>query len=246
MTDLPRRLDLSGVTNFRDLGGYATTDGRRLRWRRLFRSSHLGALAAADRAALAEFGIATICDFRGVEESALRPSVLDRATVVSLAIEPSVVPALQRLLASGEPITGAAVLAMMQATYQAYVRDHAGRYAELFRHLLAGAGPLVFHCSAGKDRTGVGAALTLSALGVDRETIVADYLLTNQYWREDGSNARALPEEAMAVLGRVDERLLAAAFAAIDQDHGGIDGFLASIGVGPAERARLAELYLEG
>lgn len=245
MTELPRRLDLSGVTNFRDLGGYATADGRRLRWRRLFRSSHLGALADGDRATLDTLGITTICDFRGVDEAALRPSALGGAEVVPLSIEPSVVPQLQRLVASGEPVTGAAVLAMMQATYRAYVRDHAGRYAELFRQLLKG-GPLVFHCSAGKDRTGVGAALTLSALGVDRDTIVADYLLTNQYWREDGSNARALPEEAMAVLGRVDERLLAAAFAAIEADHGSVDGFLAAIGVGPAERARLAELYLEG
>lgn len=245
MTDLPRRLDLTGVTNFRDLGGYATADGRRLRWRRLFRSSHLGALAEGDRTALAALGIATICDFRGLDERALRPSVLDRVDVVSLAIEPSVVPQIQRLVASGQPVTAAAVLALMQATYRAYVRDHAARYAGLFRELLKG-GPLVFHCSAGKDRTGVGAALTLSALGVDRETIFADYLLTNQYWREDGSNARALPDEAMAVLGRVDERLLAAAFAAIEADHGSVDGFLTSIGVGPAERERLAGLYLEG
>ena len=241
-----RRIDLCGVPNFRDLGGYAAVDGRRVRWRRLFRSSHLGSLSAADQMLLAGLGVRSICDFRGEAESQARPSRLEGVTVRALPIEPSIAPRLRGLMAGGGTVTGAVAADLMRDTYRAYVRSHAERFRDLFQHLLASDAPTVFHCSAGKDRTGFAAALILTSLGVAREVIVEDYLLTNRYWRHNGADASGLPEEVSAVLAGVQADYLASAFAAIDEDFGGVDEFLSrGLGIGPAERLRLAAAYLE-
>jgi protein-tyrosine phosphatase len=135
-------------------------------------------------------------------------------------------------------------MALMQDTYRAFVRSNTPRFKALFTHLLDSDSPLVFHCTAGKDRTGFAAAMILMSLGVVREHVVHDYLLTNEYLKASGSHL--LPPEVASVLYRVREPFLSAALEAVQEDHGTIDAYLAQcLGIGPAERARLASMYLE-
>ena len=102
MPDVPtRHLKLQGASNFRDLGGYPTRDGRTLRWRRLFRSNHLGHLTAADIEVVRGLGVKSAFDFRGLEERGSAACGLAEIVVHSLPIEPTVVASLRAQLAAG-------------------------------------------------------------------------------------------------------------------------------------------------
>jgi len=242
-----RVLRLQGATNFRDLGGYTGSGGRPVRWRRLFRSEHLAGLTADDQATLAGLGLARAFDFRGVAESAATPYAVPGVRYTSLAIEPTVVQRMQALAAAGETITPARAGALMADLNRALANDQAHRFAELFEHLLDAQddSPLVFHCTAGKDRTGFAAALILLALGVDRNTVMADYLLTNQHYRHAPLPRTDTPPEVLQVLWTVQQHFLEAALQAVDQDHGGIERYLGQrIGLSAAARRALAERYL--
>jgi len=240
-----RVLPLEGATNFRDLGGYAGRGGRMVRWRRLFRSDHLGGLTAADKAVLAELGLARALDLRGVAERAAAPYDLPGVTQHSLAIEPTVVQRMQDLAATGERLTVPVVGGLMKDLYRGLVNDQARRYAELFEHLLQADAPLVFHCTAGKDRTGFAAALVLLALGVPRDVVMHDYLLTNQVFQQPPRGRREISDEALAVLWRVQQGFLDAALHAVDTDHGGVERYLRQrLGLGPVALDALAARYL--
>ena len=129
-----------------------------VRWRRLFRSDHLAALTPQDVALLSNLGLARVCDFRGEAERAPLACALPGVVVHSLAIEPTVVQRMKELLESGHALTAQDTVRLMQQTYRAFVHDNAPRFAELFEQLLDNDAPLVFHCTAGKDRTGYAAA----------------------------------------------------------------------------------------
>jgi len=241
-----RSLNLSGATNFRDLGGYRGHEGRPLRWRRLFRSDQLAGLTAQDRAVLAELGVSRAFDFRGLDERAAASYQLPGVAQHPLPIEPTVVQSLRALLEAGRQVTAQDAIELMQQTYRAFVHDGAPRFAELFRHLVAHDAPLVFHCTAGKDRTGFAAALILHALGVDREVVREDFLLTNVLYRRPPTVAQTeAPQEVLEVLWQVRAEFLDAALHVVDVDYGGADLYLERLGVGARERVRLAELYLE-
>jgi len=241
-----RVLRLEGSSNFRDLGGYTTADGRSLQWRRLFRSDHLAGLSAADLQALAELGIGHSVDFRGVHEITAQGYAWPQFTRHAFMVEPTVVQRTQELLAAGHRMTAADTVGLMQDTYRSFVKLNADRFARLFQLLLQSEAPLVFHCTAGKDRTGWAAALILHALGVSREQVMEDYLLTNlHYQRPPATVAGRLPEEVLEVLWRVQEPFLDAAMELVDRDHGGMDRYLAEVlGMDRAARAQLAERYL--
>ena len=118
--------------------------------------------------------------------------------------------------------------------------------AELFTHLLDSDAPLVFHCTAGKDRTGFAAALILLALGVPRPVVMEDFLLTNLLYRRAGPRIQTdVPLEVMEVIWKVRGDFLEAALQVVDNDDGGVDNYLARIGMGERERARLTALYLQ-
>ncbi|HSV44533.1 MAG TPA: tyrosine-protein phosphatase, partial [Ramlibacter sp.] len=153
----PIALALTGAPNFRDLGGHVTAGGRTVRHGRLFRSDHLADLSPADLALLASaLGPAPrVIDLRGTAEREAAACAIAGATVHSLPIEPTIVQRLAGLLEAGERLTAETTVALMQETYRNFVRHNTPRFADLFRHVLDDApGPLVFHCTAGKDRTG--------------------------------------------------------------------------------------------
>jgi protein-tyrosine phosphatase len=227
--------------NFRRVG---VPQGRGTPLKNLYRSDHLGALDAQDATQIVALGISRVLDFRGVEERTAAACRLPGVTVHSLPIEPTIVQKLQELLAAGEPLSAADVSVHMQDTYRGFVRHSTPRFTEFFAHLLASDEPTVFHCTAGKDRTGFAAALLLKAVGVDDDAVMRDYLLTNERVELPAVSRMGLPREAMAVLWRVQPDFLQAAFAEAQARHGSLDAYLREgLGLGDAERARLVALY---
>ena len=247
MTEHPDRvLPLQGASNFRDLGGYLGQGGRPVRWRRLFRSDHLSALSAEDKSLLAEIGLARSFDLRGELERAAHPYELPGVHQHLLAIEPVIVQSMQAMASEGRALTVATCEELMRDLYRRLVDEQAHRFAELLDHLITDDAPAVFHCTAGKDRTGFAAALILLALGVPRTVVMSDYLLTNRHFKPPALRWGDLDPDVLAVMWRVQEDFLEAALQRVDQVHGGIDRYLGTqLGLGPAARAALRERYLE-
>ena len=247
MSDSPaRHLNLAGASNFRDLGGYVTRDGRTVRWRQIFRSNHLAHLTDDDAAVLRTLGVKSAFDFRGSAERTEALCGISDITVHSLPVEPTVVAALRAIAASGTPLSTDHAVEVMRDSYRSYVQQNTPRFRALFAHLLEDRAPLVIHCTAGKDRTGFACALILHTLGVPDEVISEDYLLTNQYYRRDPNSSSDLPDHVRQVLGSVQPAFLGAAFDAIDADYGSLEAYLRDgIGLGAAERTALAARYLQ-
>ncbi len=245
-TGFSRNLPLHGASNFRDLGGYAVQDARTVRWRRLFRSDHLAALTPEDGQALQELGLARAVDLRGQLESAAQSYALPRVRYHALPIEPTVVQRAKEMAQRGLTMTAPIARELMRDTYRAFVADNTAQFAELFAHLLQEDTPLVFHCTAGKDRTGFAAALILRALGVPHDVVLQDYLLTNELYRRPAAVAGSAPQEVLDVVWRVQADFLQAAFEAVQRDHGGLDAYLAQrLQLDHAARERLMQLYLQ-
>ena len=241
-----RHLNLSGASNLRDLGGYATSDGRTVRWRQIFRSNHLGHLTDDDASILRELGVRSAFDFRGAEERTAALCGMPEISVHSLPVEPTVVAALRAIAASGTPLSTDHAVEVMRDSYRSYVQQNTPRFRALFAHLLEDRAPLVIHCTAGKDRTGFACALILHTLGVPDEVISEDYLLTNRFYRRDPNSGSDLPDHVKQVLGSVQPAFLSAAFEAIDADYGNLETYLRDgIGLGAAERTALAARYLQ-
>ena len=247
MSDSPaRHLNLEGASNFRDLGGYRTSDGRMVRWRQIFRSNHLGHLTAADTDIVRAVGLRSAFDLRGREERTAAACGLEEITVHPLPIEPTVVAALRARLAAGS-LSSNDAREIMRESYRSYVRHNTHSFRALFAHLLQDHAPLVIHCTAGKDRTGFACALVLHALGVPDDVIAEDYLLTNRLYRRDAASGTDLPEDVREAIGSVEASYLAAAFEAIHADYGGLDFYLKDgLGLGESERANLKDRYLQG
>jgi protein-tyrosine phosphatase len=241
-----RHLNLSGASNFRDLGGYPTADGRTVRWRQIFRSNHLGHLTEGDVSILRELGVRSAYDFRGTEERAAALCGVPEISVHSLPVEPTVVAALRAIVAAGTPLSTDHAVEVMRGSYSGYVQNNTPHFRTLFAHLLEDRAPLVIHCTAGKDRTGFACALILHTLGVSEDVIAEDYLLTNRFYRRDPNHSADLPDDVKQVLGSVQASFLAAAFEAIDADYGSLETYLRDgLGLGKAERADLEARYLQ-
>jgi protein-tyrosine phosphatase len=165
---------------------------------------------------------------------------------VALTIEPTVIARMQALVAQGIVPSTEETVELMRETYRDFVNHNAGTYGRFLKHLLEHPTPQVFHCTAGKDRTGFAAALLLSALGVDRRTIEQDYLLTNQLYRRDARLEGKGHPHVMQVLWQVQPEFLHAAFEVIDAQHGGMQDYLhGAIGLSPQELAELQRMLLE-
>jgi protein-tyrosine phosphatase len=254
MFDMSPLLPLEGGFNLRDMGGYATADGRRVKRGMLFRSGMMSLLTAEDEAHLAGLGIATVCDLRRAGERRRDPTRwCEPAGVFYWSREFDESSGVLGDVLRGALPTAEHMRAAMISIYREILVDHAPSYRFLFERLAGGHVPLLFNCSAGKDRTGVGAALILSALGVPRATIYEDYLLTNDFadfrriqgrWDVEDHYHGVAPE-VMAPLLTADADYLDAAFQSLDRDHGGVDAYLGTLGVDAQVKAKLHELLLD-
>lgn len=227
-------LPLEGGRNFRDLGGYATDAGRHVRWGVLFRSGSLAKLTRADWDHLALRGVRALCDFRSTSERKNEPVLLADLPPVSYWARDytSSFAELRAMLRTNFTTAQAARQAMING-YRGLPFEQASAYRQVFAHLKAGDTPLIFNCSAGKDRAGTGAALILLALGVPRAAVVEDFLLTNRVLdlesvllKHPGSSLARHPPEVVTAIARADPDYIQAALDSIDERHGGIAGFL--------------------
>jgi protein-tyrosine phosphatase len=246
MSDLPLTIDLQLASNLRDLGGWPVADGRRVRTGRLYRSAALGRLSEGDVATLSNLGIRTICDFRGTDEREHSPTVFDGPANHSLPIQPTVGASLRDIMRTRDA-TGADMMTLLERAYTAYALASIEQYRTFFALLLEDANrPLLFHCSAGKDRTGFAAALVLTALGASWETVMEDYLATNRLWRGDTVISHDLAPEVADVLLRAHPNLLETAFEAIRRTDGSVEAYLErALGVDDAARRELRASLLE-
>jgi protein-tyrosine phosphatase len=242
-------ISLTSASNLRDLGGWPASDGRRVRHGVVFRAPALAGLCAADEAVLAGLGLRCVVDFRGTRERRHRPVQIAGTTVLSLAIEPSVGAGLNDILRTGR-VSGHMgpddMMALLAEAYRDYALGNFGQYRGLFDLLLQpDCLPLLMHCSAGKDRTGFGAALLLSALGVAWPDVLEDYLATNRFWRREIASDLDLPPAVAEILLGAHAELLEGAFDALRHEYGSLDAYLAGpIGLDAGKRARLADLLL--
>lgn len=243
MDSLPISLALQGASNVRDIGGWPAAGGV-VRRGQVFRAAALHGLTEADCAVLRDLGIRVVCDFRGTAERVTAPCALSGVEVRSLPIEPSVGASLLDILATREA-TGEDTDTLMRAAYVAYATEASHRYRALFDAILDGNGPVLFHCSAGKDRTGFGAALILTALGVEWDVILRDYLSSNTLWRGDTIIVTGIPPQVAAGLLRVRAELLEAAFSAIAETHGNFERYAESqLGLTQARLERLRAMLI--
>ena len=239
---LPHVVPLSGGSNFRDLGGYRTADGRTVRRNAVFRSAHLGGLTDDDRAALGRIGVRTIVDLRGVSEAAETPHAIDglRCRVVGAHIEPGVGERIRGAVADGSA-TPHLMMEFLTDHYRDYPRRCAPGFRTLFATLSDGTHrPLVFHCTAGKDRTGFASALLLSLLGVPWETVMEDYLRTNDLWIGHIGRYPELDIDTRAAIIEARTPYLEAAFDVLRKDFGDPEQFAErALGLDAAARQRL-------
>ncbi len=247
---------LEGGFNFRDIGGYLTQDGRRVRWGQVFRSGSMATLTPADQQHMAELGIRVICDFRSSRERAARPTNWSESHAVvhwNREHEGSVGELVAALRAP--QASAASMRARMIDAYRTLPYEQADAYREVFTRIADSDLPLIFHCAAGKDRTGIAAALLLTTLEVPRHTVMEDYLLTERFFEEgcrlvfgEPSSRRHadIDPSVWEPMMRAEADYLEAMFATLDERHGGVPGYLRQVlGVDEPLIQRLRQQLLE-
>ena len=250
-----RLLPLEGGINFRDMGGYPAADGRTVKWRRLYRSGSMGRLTPGDYDILAERGIRTIIDLRtGVEQEDDPNLWAAHAGIGTWSRNHDETFGNLHQMAGLGIATAEEAHEIMRAGYRHLPVQHGPAYAEMFRRIARGDVPIVINCTAGKDRTGAGAALVLAALGVPRETIAGDFHMTERsvdFVKAFAGRTKSrhadryldLAEPVKRALGRAHPEYILATLDAIDSGFGGIEGYLDHLGLpGDARDAIRGEL----
>jgi protein-tyrosine phosphatase len=251
-----RILYLPSGHNFRDIGGYPAKDGLSVKWRQVFRSGYMSKITGADTEQLHRLGIDTICDLRANDEREERPTVWHDGTTTDFW-------ARDHEFSAGslaELVTRPDLMAehtrdSMHEIYSVLPYEQRESYRELLVRIAQGRLPILFNCSAGKDRTGLATALILSILGVAHDVIEEDYMLSNavldgliDYMKSSPKYQQMATERldlAMPML-RVESDYLATSFAVIEKEHGSVEHYLdEALGIGAdAQEAIRANLLV--
>lgn len=255
-TGYSRHVKFKNVDNFRDLGGYPAADGRLVRWGVLYRSASLHKLTDMDLNRLEKLNIQRVIDFRAEYEVAHAPDRLPEGVgLLHLPMEDSSTKVWHE--ARDEMVRNMKTLdpaEYMIATNTELATKFTPGYHRFYQEILASDGePILFHCAAGKDRTGFAAATLLRILGVPREVVMQDYLLTNTYlldrykWNLVVAGLLRGRKFADGIRGfiRADERYLSAAFHVLEREHGSFENYVRDgLGLSDADIERLKNIYL--
>lgn len=236
-----RLLNFEGIANFRDLGGYATEDGRQVKWGTLYRAGTLAHASDNDLRNLAALNLSALIDFRSTGEKAEEPNRLPEPA-------PFQVVAIPTLDDGNKALVGEVMERVESGNFEGFDPDRAmikanrqfaDEFTPQFRQFMhtvlqADGAPIAWHCSAGKDRTGFAAAVLLRVLGVPPRTVMQDYMASREHALEARSNQLLLlrvfkGEEAadkLAVMMGVEESWLNAAFQEIDARWGDFDTYV--------------------
>lgn len=251
---LRRTLHFDGALNVRDLGGVSTANGQQVRFGLAYRSDDLADLSALDLAELEKRSVQTIVDFRDPKEADARPSRVPRgAAVVSAPFdrgERTAGEVMESLIAG--QLTREDAHQILLDSYRHIAEIGSPAFAVLIRSIIDHS-PVLFHCAGGKDRTGVATAVIFSILGVDRDQIVEDYMLTNDRLTGQSSTFQLrlaeYPEESRDVLlalGLAKPDYIELALDVIDGEFGGIEAYAQDrLSLSLAEVDALRELLLE-
>ncbi|WP_376701390.1 tyrosine-protein phosphatase [Listeria booriae] len=253
-----RTIPLEGCFNFRDLGGYVNTAGKTVKWGKLYRSSLLTNITEKDKDTLEKLGVSWICDLRSTSEIAAKPTpalahIKNRHIPIGTAKNESTesqkidIPDDHRVY---EPLMG--------ESYRVFVQSKDG-FREIFNDIIEKEEvPFLFHCTAGKDRTGVLGALLLKLLDVPENTILADYELTNQYAdnilgemqglvNAFSNSDKKIDLENFRPMAEARPAYLEIAFDEMQKEYGSVDAYLEKgIGITPSEKAKFQTMMLEG
>ncbi len=256
-----RLLDISGGINFRELGGYPTVDGRTVKWQRAIRTASLARLTDDDKQTLINYGVKVDVDFRSNTEITKEPDrvptgvryqhlpVFEEDQTDNSKTQAQIQAELKEKAENG--------FQHMLDTYHDMITTEKSHeaYQQFFQTLLTNENDVVlFHCTAGKDRTGMGAVFLLNALGVAQPTIRQDYLLTNQvaagllHRRLESAKAEGVSGqflESIKALWRVSDAYYENAMTAIRDDYGDMHGFLTkALDLSDQDITDLQTLYL--
>ncbi len=257
VTVAERLFPLEQGSNFRDVGGYVGAGGKTVKWGKIFRSGALPMLSEKDYGLLGGLKIKTIVDLRSLDEREVAATELDdRTGALFISNDYSLKPLMRNFGAQNGENVYVGMEKLLKPQYRA-----------IFARLLAEEGAVMYHCSAGQDRTGMASALVLSALGVDRETILKDYHLSTpsrrpkwempaldpaehpgnlivQYYADAAKKPGGAQAEPLYSKSGVSHLLQF--FAYVDKEYGSVEGYLAKeLGVGPAEIEKLRAAYLQ-
>lgn len=257
-----RVIHLKGTTNTRDIGGYQNSDMHTLRWGQIIRSDNLSRLTAGDFQELEKIGLKTVIDLRTQKEHDQSPTAWTgdnppRFFHFPVGDSDNDWFTAQRKMMKRNRFTQEQALEHMIEGYRTFAEEGTSSYRKLMEVVLDESNwPVLIHCSAGKDRSGIAVALILEALGVDRETIMEEYLLTNEISRieekavflskESRNSSRGnkfskgTPASAWLPIVGVDTRMLEAFYVTVDEKYGSMDEYLAELGVDRDARGALA------
>lgn len=257
-------IPLKGANNTRDLGGMRAADGRTIKHNRLLRSGALADCNADEQKLLTDHGLKTIVDFRTALERNERPDpqmpgveaiilpILNENTMGITREKPKEGVA-KDPLSDFKPVgpSGKAYMIDIYAKIAAY-QESRNQYSRFLDYVLNHEeGAILWHCSAGKDRVGVGSAMLQSALGIPRETIMKDYLATNDFTKEFVEDMQAkctdpVMLEHITAVFTVEPAYLEAVFKAVEDEFGSVDAYLEKgLGLTPEKREKLKDMYLE-
>ena len=279
----PNHVQLTGTSNFRDVGGYLTADGKRVRKGVLYRSDQLTNLSRNDLATLSDLGLSRVYDLRSDGERDARPNRLPNGVPPSdptgssteREIQPTRVSAqspievvnlsvyyppldrevTRRKIIDGEVEEGEFHRLLVEQN-RAFVTDYREQWATVIKGLAEGGSlPSLIHCAEGKDRTGFAVAMVLLAVGVPEDTVMEDYLLSNQFLEQRASTLSRLaavgsrfrvPASEVRPLLEVRREYLEAGLATIKEIYGGYDAYLRDgLQIDEATLAKLKALLLE-
>ena len=255
-----RKLPFTGAHNFRDLGGYKTEDGRTVKWGKIYRSDNLHSLTDEDLKYMKRLNIKSVVDFRSLEERESEPDRLNPdMTQVLLPInfqpkelDDDSIKNIIKDLTFGDLDSSN----LLRDFNIVIVEEFAEEYKNFFRYIIENnAEPLVFHCTAGKDRAGFASAMILTILGVPREKVIEDYLLTNTYVKDHVDDKMLEIEfktffradtDNLRKINLVEERYIQAAFDTIDSKWGGMDRYISeALNLNEEDILKLQDFYLE-
>jgi protein-tyrosine phosphatase len=253
-----RHVALDGAANFRDLGGYASEDGRTVRWGLFYRSDNLADLSDADLRRFAELRIRLVCDLRSPDERAEEPDRLPdpppevaELEIFDASFDPS---RMREALEAGE--YGDDPGRLLVEGNRLFATRFSDRYRAMLERITQPENlPALVHCTAGKDRAGFASAVILRTLGVPQETVYEDFLLTNHYTRAKIDRRLLLAEifslgrvdgDAIRPLLGVERRFLEAAFEEIETRYGGFGAYRReALGLDDVEVAAFRDMALE-
>ena len=230
-----RLLPMDGAHNARELGGYKTTDGKYVKWGMLYRSDKLSDISDTDQVYLQNLGIKKIIDFRSKEEKEEDPDIIPKGIdyiEMPISVDGAMRSKIEAVL-KGE--TNKDVKSFLIDANKEFVSNYTDVYEDFLRNLIDDDGPALFHCTAGKDRAGFAAAITLIALGVSKEDVINDYMKTNQFTKERIEEIIGQIElmtlyqtdaEILRPLLGVEREYIETAFQTAEEKYGSLENFI--------------------